>query len=90
MLSTFESPTSDLVIPVGVFITGDVRVLFVRVCAPVVVARILVSAIPCTLVVSASCVAIAAEIAAVADISRQLPFVLAGEEASTYVVPLSD
>ena len=56
----------------------------------VAVARTDVSAIPCTLVVSASCVAIAAEIAAVADISRQLPFVLAGEEASTYVVPLSD
>jgi hypothetical protein len=32
VLSTFARPTSDFVIPVGVLITGDVRVLLVRVC----------------------------------------------------------
>ena len=31
MLSTFARPTSDFVMPVGVLITGDVSVLFVRV-----------------------------------------------------------
>lgn len=31
VLSTFHRPTSHLTIPVGVFITGEVRVLFVRV-----------------------------------------------------------
>ena len=35
VLSTFQSPTSPLTIPVGVVITGEVRVLFVRVCAVV-------------------------------------------------------
>ena len=89
-MSTFARPTSDLVIPVGVFIAGDVRVLFVRVCVPVVVASMLVSAIPCTAVVSASCVAIAAEMASVAEITFQLPSVLAGDADKTYVVPVSD
>ena len=46
VLSTFPKPTSALTIPVGVLITGEVRVLFVKVCVPDVVARILVSAIP--------------------------------------------
>ena len=54
VLSTFARPTSAFTIPVGVLITGDVRVLFVIVCVPVVVSKILVSAIPCILVVSAS------------------------------------
>ena len=54
VLSTLDKPTSDLIIPVGVFIAGDVRVLFVRVCVPVVVASMLVSAMPCTAVVSDS------------------------------------
>ena len=31
VLLTFESPTSDFVIPVGELITGEVKVLFVRV-----------------------------------------------------------
>ena len=46
VLSTFARPTSDLTIPVGVVISGDVRVLFERVCVPVVVANIDVSGIP--------------------------------------------
>ena len=36
VLSTLDRPTSVFVIPVGVLITGDVRVLLVRVCVLVV------------------------------------------------------
>ena len=49
MLSTFPKPTSPLTKP-----EGDVIVLFVRVCEPVVVTKIEVSTIPWIFVVSAS------------------------------------
>ena len=88
-MSTFESPTSAFTIPVGVLITGDVKVLFVSVCVPVVVTNNDVSTIPCTFVVSASWAETAAEMAAVAEISFQFALLLAGDDSRTYVVPLS-
>ena len=40
VLSTFARPTSDFVIPVGVLITGEVKVLFVSVCVPELVVTV--------------------------------------------------
>lgn len=46
VLSTFPRPTSDLTIPVGVVISGDVSVLFVKTCEPSSVISFAVLAIP--------------------------------------------
>ena len=84
VLSTFERPTSALTIPVGVLIDGDVRVLFVRVCVPVVVASMLVSAIPCTFVVSDSCAESAD--AAVASAADRAAFALLVASAAAVLI----